>query len=142
MPKTVEIDMTEYTAAVNRAYNMGTIRRRDIAAVFRNADRPLISAAKRLAPRGRKDVISNKYASRSHKRGNLRRGIGFVVSKKQKLVYWVRSKAWYTQIVVVGHGSYSGNPFMERAVNATESQVVMTIKDGLKSLLEKTWRNG
>jgi hypothetical protein len=141
LKKEIEIDFSEYERAVNRAYNMGEIRRRDIADVFRRADRPLVSAAKRNAPKGRKDV-KVRSAARSHTKGNLRRGIGFAVSKKSKLVYYVRSKAWYTQIVVVGHGSYGGNRFMARAMDATLGPVTNQIKEGLMKLTQKVWQNG
>jgi hypothetical protein len=142
MPETIKIDYSEYTAAINRAYKMGDVRRRDIAEVFRRADKSIVSLAKATAGKSKKGMTSKKYPSRSHTAGALRRGIGFVVSKKQKLVYWVRPRAWYSLIYATGHGSFMGNRFMERAYFVKESQVNRMIKQGLGKLIERTWSNG
>lgn len=142
MPNNVEIDFSEFEKSINRAYQMGEIRKRDITKVFRDADRSLIRTMKSFAPRGKKDVISKKYPSRSHKRGNLRREIKFKTSRKYKLVYYVNPGAYYTIMYVGGHGSWTGNNFIERAIESTKTQVTGNIKDGLTKLTIKEWKNG
>lgn len=137
-----KIDFTEFEKAINRAYNMGEIRRRDIADVFRKADRPLVSAIKRNAPISKKGMISKKHPARSHVRGVLRKKVKFMVSKRKKFVYIVGSSAWYSKIVMYGHGSFQGNQFIDRAINQTEAQVSNDIKNGLMKLTQKEWQNG
>ena len=142
MPDGFTIDFSEFNRAVDRAMKMGDVRRRDIADVFRKADRPMIRSAKATVKSAKRDTISRAYPSRSHRRGNLKRGIGFAVSKRKKLVYYVRSKAWYTGIYVTGHGSYMGNSFIERARHIYESSIINKVKRDLGKLIERTWKNG
>ena len=137
-----KIDFSEFDKAVNRLYQMHEIRRRDVADVFRKADRPLVSAAKQAAGKSKKGMISKKYPSRSHTAGHLRREIKFKTSKKYKFVYYVNSGAFYSMAYIKGHKGWPGNPFMERAIRQTESQVSNDIKKGLMKLTQKEWQNG
>lgn len=137
-----KIDFSEYEKAVNRLYQMHEIRRRDIAAVFRNADKSLVRAAKQAAGKSKKGMISKKYPSRSHTAGHLRREIKFKTSKKYKFVYYVNSGAFYSMAYIKGHKGWAGNPFMERAIRQTEAQVSNDIKNGLMKLTQKEWQNG
>ena len=140
--KTFTVDLTEFEAAINRAYKMGEIRKRDITDIFRKADRTLVSAAKAGAGRSQKGMISKKYPSRSHPSGFLRRNIKFKTSKKYKMVWYVNSGAFYSMAYIKGHHAWQGNPFMERAIRQTESSVTNDIRAGLKTLIERTWKNG
>ena len=142
MPNNIEIDFSDFNAAVKRAYEMGEVRRRDIADVFRKADRLMVTTIKSQAPKGTRDVVSKKYPSRSHKRGFLRKSIKFKVSRKYKFVYWVNPGAWYSNIVIAGHGNVPANAFVERAANQVEGAVVKDIKDGLGRLTERVWNHG
>lgn len=137
-----KIDFTEFNQAVNRAYSMGEIRKRDITDVFRSADRLLVSAARASAGRSKGGMISKKYPSRSHPAGWLKKNIKFKASKRYKLVYYVNSGAFYSKAYIIGHHSWTGNPFIEKAIRATEIGVVNQIREGLKTLTERTWKNG
>ena len=136
---TITVDFSEFNAAAARMYKMGEIRRRDIANVFRTASRPQVSAAKRTAGKSRKGAYSKQYASRSHPAGFLRRKVKFSVSKKFSHVYYVNSAAWYSMIYTVGHGTFSGVPFMSKAINQTEAQVMSNIRQGLFKLIGREW---
>lgn len=139
MPDGLIVDASLYERKINRLYQMGTVRRRDISKVFSDADKSLISLAKANVAMSKRGVSDKLYASRTHKRGNLRRGIGFAVSKKYRLVYFVRPKAWYRHIYSTGHHSYMGNPFMERAFFIKQNTVMRSIERGMKRLIERTW---
>ena len=142
MSATFNIDFTELNQAINRAYQMGDIRKRDISAVFRKADRSLVSVAKRSAGKSPHGMTSIKYPSRSHPSGFLKRNIKFKTSKKYKLVYYVNSGAFYSMAYVKGHHSFAGNQFMQKAIDQTQTEVVNKIRNGLGQLTERTWRNG
>ena len=137
-----KIDFTEFEAAVNRAYQMGEVRKRDITDIFRKADRAIINAAKASAGKSPKGMISKKYPSRSHPSGFLRRNIKFKTSKKYKMVWYVNSGAFYSMAYIQGHKGWAGNPYMEKSIRQTESSVTNDIRAGLKSLIERTWKNG
>ncbi len=137
-----KIDFTEFEQAVKRAYQMGEVRKRDITAIFRNANRRLVSAAKGAAGKSAKGMISRRYLSRSHPAGFLKRNIKFKTSKKYKMVWFVNSGAYYSPAYIKGHGGWAGNPFMERAIRQTESGVVEDIRKGLAQLTERVWSNG
>lgn len=135
----MEVDLTEFTAATNRAYSMGEVRRRDIAKVFRDANNPAIKTAKSLAEKSTFGSYSFKYPKRTHTAGNLKRGVRFRVSKRYKLVYYMVSSAWYSAIYSTGHHSFSGNKFMARAWHYQKNIVTSDIKDGLGKLTKRTW---
>jgi hypothetical protein len=136
------VDMSGYNASIQRLMKMGEVRRRDIADIFRKADRGVVSLAKATVKKSPHGVKSNRYASRTHESGNLRKGIGFAVSKKYALVYYVRAKAWYDMIYTRGHGSFMGNPFIERAVSIRGGQAYNQIKQGLDKLIQRVKENG
>lgn len=136
-----EVDMTEFNASIQRLLKMGEVRRRDISEVFRKADKGIISLARATVGKSPKGMKSKKYPARTHTSGNLRRGIGFAVSKKRNLVYYIRPRAWYAMIYAHGHHSWPGNPFMERAVSIKEGQTNRLIREGLSRLVEKV-KNG
>lgn len=143
MPETSwKIDYREFEQAINRAYAMGEVRKRDISAIFRKADRRIVNSAKATAGRSPKGMISKKYPSRSHPSGWLKRNIKFKTSKKYKLVYYVNSGAFYSMAYVKGHAGWKGNPFMETAIRNTETAVTNDIRNGLKQLTERVWKNG
>ncbi len=137
MRNSLEVDLTGYNASIQRLMKLGEVRRRDIADVFRKADRGVVSLARATAGRSAKGMVSKKYPSRSHPAGALKRGIGFAVSKKRTLVYYVRSKAWYTMAYIRGHGAWGGNPFMERAVTVKEGQTKRLLEQGLNKLIQR-----
>ena len=131
------VDLTGYNASIKRLYEMGEVRRRDIADIFRKADKGIISTAKQTVRVSDKGAYSKQYASRTHPKGFLRRSIKFKVSKKYKLVYYVNPDAWYSQIYSTGHGSFMGNRFMERAVSIRGSQAERLVRKGLDALIQR-----
>ena len=137
MGATFTVDMTGYNASIKRLYEMGEVRRRDIADIFRKADKGIISSAKSTVAVSKKGAYSKEYASRTHAKGFLRKSIKFKVSKKFKLVYYVNPDAWYSMIYARGHGRFMGNPFMERAISIRGGQAERLVRKGLDDLIQR-----
>lgn len=149
MPDGLTVDFKEFNAATKRALEMGEVRKRDIADIFRRSNRPVISLAKSTIQRSRYGGYASRgkktgslYTSRAHTPGNLKRSIGFKVSRKYMLTYWVRPKAWYSAIYAGGHGTWGGNPFMERAWAIAGESVTNNIRRELGKLIQGVWSNG
>jgi len=137
MATSFTVDYTGFNASIKRLYEMGEVRRRDIADVFRKADKGVVSTAKQTVGVSKKGAYSKEYASRTHAKGNLRKKISFKVSKRQKFVYYVTRGTWYALIYSTGHGSFMGNRFMERAVSIRGSQAERLVRKGLNELIQR-----
>ena len=88
----------------------------------------VIKEAKRLVPVGDNDVISRQYASRTHRKGNLKRSLGVIRGKNRKYPTafgGVRSKSvfrnggmvndgWYAHMVEFGHKARDGSEVLPR----------------------------
>jgi hypothetical protein len=131
------VDLTGYNASIKRLYEMGEVRRRDIADIFRKADKGVLSMAKATVRVSKKGAYSKEYASRTHPKGYLRKSIKFKVSRKFKMVYYVNPGAWYAMIYTRGHGRFMGNPFIERAVLIRGSQAERLVRKGLDELIQR-----
>jgi len=77
MATTFTVDLTGYNASIKRLYEMGEIRRRDIADIFRKADRGIVSSAKATVGVSEKGAYSKQYPSRTHPKGHLKKSIRF-----------------------------------------------------------------
>jgi hypothetical protein len=145
MATSLTVDHRDFDRSINNLLEMGNVRRRDIAKIFKDADREIINKAKGLAGRSEKGVQSNRrYPSRNHPAGNLRRSIVFRTSKRYKLVYYVIVKAWYDQIYIGGTKFYKPpkeHPFIRNAVAMTNTSVTNKIRDALGKLTQKTAHN-
>jgi hypothetical protein len=132
-----QVDLTGFNASIDRLYRLGEVRKRDIADVFRKADRGVVSLAKATVKKSPHGAYSKQYPSRTHPPGTLRKGIKFAVSKRLNLVYWVTPTSWYAMIYSVGHGRWGGNPFMERAMSIKGDQTKRLIENGLNKLIQR-----
>jgi hypothetical protein len=140
-------------------------RKRDVAAIFRTATKPLVKSAKSNVSARKTGEIKSYLPSRVHPKGTLKKSIKFAVSKKYKLVYWVApmtksgADTYYVRMFAGGRKDfvvskpafindrwvakgtkirgYAGTDFMGKAISATEAVVFNSIEKGMSDLLQK-----
>lgn len=137
MADSFTVDFTGYNASIKRLLEMDKVRRRDITDIFRKADKGIISTAKATVSVSKKGGYSKEYPSRTHAKGNLKKKIKFKVGKREAMVYYVTRGTWYAIMYAHGHGSWGGNPFMERAVSIRGSQAERLVRKGLDELIQR-----
>jgi HK97 gp10 family phage protein len=130
-----------------------------LTGAHKTALKPFIEEAKRRAPVGTKDVVSKKYASRSHKAGNLRDSIGVGLAPKSRKLAGVwagaraeyfrgraKANAYYAHMVEFGHKGVAPHPFIRPAWDATKGNLIKNISttyiERMKKLIKRLAKRG
>ena len=142
----LEVDVSELEHLYKRLQSLEA-RKRDIAAVYRDATKMLIKAYKGRIRKSKKGASKQRLESRVHRAGTLRRSIKFFTSKKYKRVFYVGPRSgtkikadydgWYAHFVEYGTEHQDKQLFAYKAQRATGKAVMRKVERGLIALIKK-----
>ena len=148
----------ELNALINRVDRK--MRKKLLVKVFRQASKPLVKEAKRLAPKSHKksyivahgDIRKKVRYTRlvTHRAGELKRSIGVIVGKGPVASVFIGPRkggikandGWYAHFVEFGTVKQKAQPFMRPAWNNTHESIEDQIYLSLKKAVEEEVKKG
>ena len=123
------------------------VKRKELLKILGQVANATVAAAKSFSPVSKKpNVQSGKRTYKVIQPGNLKKSIGKIISKRNKVnaVLYVgpRSKGrkndgWYGAMVHGGTKKQAANPFMDKAFNTTKGQVTADAEVKVAAYIQK-----